>query len=143
MPSTWHPGKSLTANGTAERACIFCLLRHVRNIQNSRVRKALTVETLVQKRAMVSAFLYAFFIEGILSTLPATINHLTISFRLRSMLAQLLDLNPPTARELDRFFDTSTSVPMHLLCLSVFVALRTGLSLWRDQASQFAWQSET
>jgi len=75
---------------------------------------------------MVSAFLYAFFIEGILSTLPATINHLTISFRLRSMLAQLLDLNPPTARELDRFFDTSTSVPTHLLCLSVSAALDDG-----------------
>ena len=24
MPSTWNAGKSLTANGTAERACTFC-----------------------------------------------------------------------------------------------------------------------
>ena len=24
VPSTWNPGKSLTANGTAERACYFC-----------------------------------------------------------------------------------------------------------------------
>jgi hypothetical protein len=92
----------------------------------------LTVGTLVQKRAMVSAFLYAFFIEGILSTLPATINQLTISFRLRSMLVQLLDLNPSTARELERFFDTSTSVPMHLLCLSVLVALMIVITMGTD-----------
>ena len=26
MPSTWNLGKSLTANGTAERACYFCRL---------------------------------------------------------------------------------------------------------------------
>ena len=26
VPSTWNPGKSLTANGTAERACTFCRL---------------------------------------------------------------------------------------------------------------------
>jgi hypothetical protein len=24
VPSTWNPGNSLTANGTAERACYFC-----------------------------------------------------------------------------------------------------------------------
>ena len=114
-----------------------------RIIQNRRVRKALTVETLVQKRAMVSALLDAFFIEGLLSTRPATLPQFTISFRLRSRLAQLLNLNPSTARELERFVDTSTSAPMHLLCLSVFVALRMGLSLWRDRTSQFVWQLET
>jgi len=26
VPSTWNPGKWLTANGTAERACTFCRL---------------------------------------------------------------------------------------------------------------------
>ena len=26
VPSTWNPCKSLTANGTAERACTFCRL---------------------------------------------------------------------------------------------------------------------
>jgi hypothetical protein len=26
VPSTWNPGKCLTANGTAERACTFCPL---------------------------------------------------------------------------------------------------------------------
>jgi hypothetical protein len=28
VPSTWNPGKRLTANGTAERACTFSRLRH-------------------------------------------------------------------------------------------------------------------
>lgn len=92
---------------------------------------------------MVSALLYAFFIEGVLSTRPATIPQFTIGFRLRSILAQLLNLDPFTARELDRFFDTSTSAPMHLLCLSVFVALMMGLSLRRVRTSQFVWKLET
>jgi hypothetical protein len=30
VPSTWNPGKSLTANGTAERACTFCRLCRMR-----------------------------------------------------------------------------------------------------------------
>jgi hypothetical protein len=120
---------------------VLCLLNFVGALSYAAL--FLTIGALVQKRAMVSAFLYAFFVEGILSTLPATINQLTISFRLRSMLAQLLDLNPSTARELERFFDISTSVTMHLLCLSVFVGFMMGLSLWRVQASQFVWQSET
>ena len=30
MPSTWNPGKSSTANGTAERACTFCRLCRLR-----------------------------------------------------------------------------------------------------------------
>ena len=102
-----------------------------------------TIGILVQKRAMVTAFLYAFFIEAILSTLPATINQVTVSFRLRSMLFQLLDLKPSGAQELARFFDTSMSVPIHMLCLAVFVSLLLGISMWRVQASQFVWQSET
>ncbi|MEQ1825781.1 MAG: hypothetical protein ABL921_07530 [Pirellula sp.] len=102
-----------------------------------------TIGILVQKRAMVTAFLYAFFIEAILSTLPATINQLTISYRLRSILFQLLDLNPSAAKELGQFFDTSTSVPMHLLCLCGLVSSLLGISLWRVQANQFVWQSET
>jgi len=28
VPPTWNPGKSSIANGTAERACYFCRLRH-------------------------------------------------------------------------------------------------------------------
>jgi len=103
----------------------------------------LTIGTLVQKRAMVTAFLYAFFIEAILSTLPATINQLTVSFRLRSILFQALDFKESQVAELARFFDTGTSVPVHLLCLATLVATCMSLSLWRVQAAQFVWQSET
>jgi hypothetical protein len=102
-----------------------------------------TIGTVMQKRAMVTAFLYAFFVEAILSTLPATINQLTISFRLRSILFQGLNLNPTAARELERFFDTGTSIPVHLLCLAGLVVTLLSISLWRVQANQFVWQSET
>ena len=101
-----------------------------------------TIGTLVQKRAMVLAFLYGIFVEAILSTLPATINQLTVSFRLRSMLFQLLDLKVSVAAELSRFFDTSATVSFHLICLGLFTVVLLGVSLWRVEASQFVWQSE-
>ncbi len=101
-----------------------------------------TIGTLIQKRAMVSAFVYGIFVEAILSTLPAAINQLTVSFRLRSMLFQMLDLKLSVAADLGRFFDTSASVPMHLLCLSLYTAILLTIALWRVQASQFVWQSE-
>ena len=101
-----------------------------------------TIGTLMQKRAMVTAFLYGIFVEAILSTLPATINQLTVSFRLRSILFQLLDLKLEVAAEMGRFFDTSTSVSVHLICLALFTAVLLGISLWRVEASQFVWQSE-
>jgi hypothetical protein len=102
-----------------------------------------TIGILVQKRAMVTAFLYAFFIEAILSTLPATINQITFSYRLRAMLFQLLDLSPSAAEELAQFFDTETSVSIHLLCLLLLVGLLSSIAWWRVQAAQFVWQSET
>lgn len=101
-----------------------------------------TIGTLMQKRAMVTAFLYGIFVEAILSTLPATINQLTVSFRLRSILFQSLDLKLDVAAEMGRFFDTSASVSVHLICLALFTAVLLGISLWRVEASQFVWQSE-
>ncbi len=101
-----------------------------------------TIGTLMQKRAMVTAFLYGIFVEAILSTLPATINQLTVSFRLRSILFQLLDLKLNVAAEMGRFFDTTSSVSVHLICLALFTTVLLGISLWRVEASQFVWQSE-
>jgi len=101
-----------------------------------------TIGTLIQKRAMVLAFLYGIFVEAILSTLPATINQLTVSFRLRSMLFQMLDLEINVAADMARFFDTSATVSFHLFCLGLFTMALLGISLWRVEASQFVWQSE-
>ncbi len=101
-----------------------------------------TIGTLIQKRAMVTAFMYGIFVEAILSTLPATINQLTVSFRLRSILFQLLDLKLSVAADMGRFFDTSSSVTVHLLCLAFFTFVLMAISLWRVEASQFVWQSE-
>ncbi len=101
-----------------------------------------TIGTLIQKRAMVSAFVYGLFVEAILSTLPAAINQLTVSFRLRSMLFQLLDLKLSVAADMARLFDTSASVGFHLLCLCVYTGCLLAIALWRVQANQFVWQSE-
>ncbi len=102
----------------------------------------MTLGTLFQKRAMVSAFMYGIFVEAILSTLPATINQLTVSYRLRSIMFQMLDLKLSVAADMARFFDTSMSVPLHLSCLTLFTMLLLSLAFWRVQATQFVWQSE-
>ena len=91
---------------------------------------------------MVTAFLYGIFVEAILSTLPATINQLTVSFRLRSILFQMLDLDLSVAAEMARFFDTTSSVAIHLFCLTMFTVFLLCIAFWRVQATQFVWQSE-
>ena len=101
-----------------------------------------TLGTLIQKRAMVSAFMYGIIVEGILSTLPAAINQFTVSFRLRSILQHLLEMDLKVAPNMARFFDTSASMSIHLACLALFTAVLMCISLWRVEASQFAWQSE-
>ena len=101
-----------------------------------------TIGMLLQKRAMVSAFIYGLFVEAIMSMLPATINQLTVSFRLRSIFFQMLDLNLSVAAEMGRFFDTSNSVSFHLIFLAIYTVVLLGIALWRVQASQFVWQSE-
>ena len=120
--------------------CVLCLL----NLVSALAYAALftTIGTLFQKRAMVTAFLYGIFVEAILSTLPATINQLTVSFRLRSILFQMLDLDLSVAAEMARFFDTTSSVAMHLFCLTIFTVLLLCIAFWRVQATQFVWQSE-
>ena len=119
---------------------ILCFLNFISSVCYAAL--FMTIGTLIQKRAMVSAFMYGVFVEAILSTLPATINQLTISYRLRSILFQMLDLKLNVAAELGRYFDTSTTVAAHLFCLSIFVSILMAISLWRVQATQFVWQSE-
>ena len=120
--------------------CVLCILNLISAVSYAAL--FVTIGTLLQKRAMVTAFIYGLFVEAIMSTLPATINQLTVSFRLRSMLAQMLDLNLPVDAEMARFFDTSTSVPFHLVFLAIYTLVLLGIALWRVQASQFVWQSE-
>ena len=101
-----------------------------------------TIGTVIQKRAMVIAFIYAFVVEAILSTLPAAINQFTVSYRLRAILFQLLDLKVASAREMSHLFDTTTSISMHVVYLGIFTACLSCLAVWRVQATQFIWQSE-
>lgn len=101
-----------------------------------------TLGTLIQKRAMVSAFMYGIFIEGILSTLPAAINQFTVSYRLRCILLKMLEVDLIVPPNMVRFFDSNESTAFHLFCLALFTSALMSISLWRVEASQFAWQSE-
>lgn len=100
------------------------------------------IGTFLQRRAMVSAFAYAIAIEGILSWIPATINKLTIGYRLRSLLIEWLDLPLERMGETSRLVSDGTPVWVHLCTLGVGVVVVLALSVWRIQTSQFSVQSE-
>lgn len=89
----------------------------------------LALGTLVQRRAMVVAFSYTLIVEVILASVPATINQLTVGFRLRSLGVQW--------QQLQRMFDSAemsmlleldgTTHHLWLLALHVLVSLSVAL----------------
>ena len=129
-----------TLTNSMQTWCVLCFLNLISALAYGSLFA--TLGTLIQKRAMVSAFMYGIFVEGVLSTLPAAVNQFTVSFRLRSILLQMLDLDLDVAPDLARLFDSNASVAFHLFCLALFTVSLMCLSLWRVEASQFTWQSE-
>jgi ABC-type transport system involved in multi-copper enzyme maturation permease subunit len=98
--------------------------------------------TLFQKRAMVSAFIYTLTVEGFLSLLPATINQLTVSFRLRCLLVQWLDIRLPVEmRSRAEIFDLSGTTH-HLVALAVYVIVLLSVALLFARRSEYSLQPD-
>jgi ABC-type transport system involved in multi-copper enzyme maturation permease subunit len=98
--------------------------------------------TLFQKRAMVSAFIYTLTVEGFLSLLPATINQLTVSFRLRCLLVQWLEVRlPAEMRSRAEIFDLSGTTH-HLAALAVYVIVLLSIALLFARRSEYSLQPD-
>jgi ABC-type transport system involved in multi-copper enzyme maturation permease subunit len=100
------------------------------------------IGTFFQRRAMLVAFIYTVVIEGFLSFLPATINQLTVSFRLRSLMIQWLELDlPREMRNASQIFDTSGQIHL-ILEIVLYTVLCLGLSLFWLRRSEYSLQPE-
>ncbi len=100
------------------------------------------IGTLFQRRAMITAFVYMIGVESFLSLVPATINQLTVSFRLRSILFQSMDLDLQFANQRQQWFLDATPIWQSVCYLAMYSLILLSVSLWRVQASQYSWQSE-
>ena len=73
---------------------------------------------LIPRRAMIVALLYGIIFELVLSFVPALVNQLTITYYLRSLVVEILDLEIP--REMSRIVG-GASVPLALLSLAAII----------------------
>lgn len=100
------------------------------------------IGTLFQRRAMITAFVYMIGVEAFMSLVPATINQLTVSYRLRSILVHAMDLKVSLVSQRQQWFIDETPVWQSVGYLGLYTLILLGISLWRVQASQYSWQSE-
>lgn len=78
-------------------------------------------------RATVVAVIYTLLFEGILSTIPATINKFTVCYRLRSLLSEWVDL-VEVRTTVDELFGHEPAW-QHLVCLAIFTLVALCIAL--------------
>ena len=80
---------------------------------------------LLPRRAMITALLYGLIFELVLSFVPALVNQFTITYYLRSLVVEILDLEVP--HEIARIVG-GASIPGALLALTAIVGVTLALS---------------
>ena len=92
------------------------------------------------KRAIVVALAYSLVIEYAVSYIPATVNQLTISYRLRGLLSHWLPLHLEGKDRLELLFGTET-VTEQLVFLAIIVLVPYSLQLRSSCGSgKFRWR---
>lgn len=116
----------------------------VLNILSAVVHGALflLIGCLFQRRAMVYAFVYAVVVEAAMGWVPAVVNRFTISYRLRSLLLDWLniDLNQLARAELSFMWEEAAAAHVSILLIAVPVLLL--VAIWRVEHTTYRWQSE-
>lgn len=97
--------------------------------------------TLFQRRSMVIAFAYAIGVEAVMGWIPAVINRFTISYRLRSLMMEWMDINLNQSKtEIDFLWEKAMYT--HLSVLAIISVLLVLFAIWRVERGQFRFQSE-
>jgi ABC-type transport system involved in multi-copper enzyme maturation permease subunit len=91
-------------------------------------------------RATVFAVVYTLIIEGVMSTIPATINKFTACYRLRSILAEWLELEVDDPQM--RIFFGFEPMWQHFLWLAIYAACALALSMWLIRYKEFPVNSD-
>ena len=90
---------------------------------------------------MVFAFAYAVGIEGAMGWVPAVINRFTISYRLRSLMMDWLNVDLKGSPDGVKFL-WEESMWAHLFIMATATVVMLALTLWRIERSQHRFQSE-
>jgi ABC-type transport system involved in multi-copper enzyme maturation permease subunit len=100
------------------------------------------IGTFFQRRSMVVAFIYTVVIEGLLSFLPATVNQLTVSYRLRSLFLQWINIKLP-ADDDNPFMIADLSGEWHLvLGILIYAVVCLTISAYWLRRSEYSLQPE-
>lgn len=102
----------------------------------------LLLGTLFQRRAMVVSLVYAVLIEATLGWLPAVINRFTVSFRLRSLLIDWLNVDLEELIDEDLPFLVEIDATKHIAILATVTFILILISLNYVKRSHIRWQSE-
>ncbi|MEM9828094.1 MAG: hypothetical protein AAF958_15995 [Planctomycetota bacterium] len=76
----------------------------------------LLIGSILHRRAMVVAMLYTLMIEGVLGFLPATINRFTVSYRLRNLMIDWMEVSGPFAE--NEYLYQPEAAPVHLAAIA-------------------------
>lgn len=102
------------------------------------------IGTLFHARAMVFCVVYTGAVELFLGMFPAVVNRMTIQFRLRSLLANWIDI-PKNFQNDDvmEMIASTESAGMQVLWLAAFTAVFLGISLTTVQVREFTTAAES
>lgn len=92
-------------------------------------------------RSTVVAVVYTLLFEGVLSTVPATINKFTVCYRLRSLLAEWGSLS-----ELLQWIEevyASEPVWQHLVCLTALTFIALGVAVFLVRNKEFPFNTDS
>ncbi len=94
-----------------------------------------TFGTWIQRRAMAVAVVYMLLIEGVMGLIPAAANQFTVSFRLRSLLANWMDWKDIPA-DAERFFEREVMYT-HVIVLALMIVTLLSVSLIRVRWGEY------
>lgn len=101
----------------------------------------LAIGTVFQRRSMVFAFAYAAGVEAAMGWIPAVINRFTVSYRLRSILMDWMDVDfSRLPGEIGFLWEAATG--RHIMILAILGLILLGFTLWRVERSHHHFQSE-
>ncbi len=99
------------------------------------------IGALVQKRAMVVAIIYLVFIEGLISIIPASINRLTVGYRLLGLLTHWMGLRREDDFRLEMLFGTAGPL-FNVTVLLGYTGLLLLLAIFRVRLGGYLTASE-
>lgn len=94
------------------------------------------------RRATVVAVVYSLVVEGLVSWIPATINQLTVSYRLRSLLMRWMDLDPTQMDSSGAYLFGTEAVWFSVLCLVAYALIGLGIATYIIRNREYPVQAE-